>query len=256
MKHLFWKNPNYVPKKAPDAVYAIVAAAGSGSRMGLPYNKLFHKIGGLPVIVRTVAILDESGWIDGLVVTAAPEECEVMKALLAPYSFRSLMAIASGGSSRQHSVANGLFALKEWIELAFDSPILIHDGARCFVKPDVIGRVIGGIRRFGACGAAVPVKDTIKRAEEDGRVLETLDRSRLFCMQTPQGACWHLLDRAFRAAFDRLDQATDDLMVLEWSGQPVYLVMGDDHNIKLTTPEDCAYGSWLAERWPINPKSD
>ena len=119
-----------------------------------------------------------------------------------------------------------------------NSPVLVHDGARCLVSRPVIERVIEGVLLHGACGAAVPVKDTIKVASPSGQVLATPERSSLWAMQTPQGALWHLLAPAYDKAAQSGLLATDDLAVLEAAGQIVYLVQGDYKNIKLTTPED------------------
>ena len=244
-----WENPLFQRKPAKTAeppVFAIIAAAGSGSRMGLALNKQFLKIGGIPVIVRSLNTLDRMSAISGLVVVAAAGDCAAMRDLLSDCRYNRLMGVTAGGATRQESVARGLETLKTLADPPADSTILIHDGARCFVTTAVVERVIAGIRQHRACGAAVPVKDTIKVADASGQVITTPERSGLWAMQTPQGALWHVLDKAYRLAGDRLSQATDDLAVLEQAGQPVYLVLGDYANIKITTPEDLPVGEWLA----------
>jgi 2-C-methyl-D-erythritol 4-phosphate cytidylyltransferase len=127
-----------------------------------------------------------------------------------------------------------------------ESLLLVHDGARCFLTPEVIDRVIDGIIRHQACGAAVAVKDTIKQADAGGLVERTLDRSRLWAMQTPQGAWYRIMSQAYDLAEVNCWQTTDDLSLLELAGLPVYLVPGDYRNIKLTTPEDRLLGEQLA----------
>jgi len=244
-----WENPLFrheLSGLSEPPVYAVVAAAGSGSRMGLALNKQFLKIGGIPVIVRSLNRLDRMPAISGLIVVAAAGDCAAMRDLLSGCRYNRLMGVTAGGATRQESVARGLKTLKQLADPPGDSPVLVHDGARCFVSPAVVERVIAGIRQHKACGAAVPVKDTIKVADTSGQVIATPERSRLWAMQTPQGALWHVLDKAYRLAGDRLSQATDDLAVLEQAGQPVYLVLGDYANIKITTPEDLPVGEWLA----------
>jgi 2-C-methyl-D-erythritol 4-phosphate cytidylyltransferase len=247
-----WINPEYSCPQFLETdgspVYVIVAAAGSGSRMGPGRSKQFLDMGHVPVIVRSLQAFAPIKTISAVIVVAAAADCAAMQALLGQYAVPRLLAIAAGGPSRQASVANGLAALQQLVSPAAESPVLVHDGARCFVTPAVIERVIRGIREHRACGAAVPVKDTIKTADPSGKVLLTPDRSRLWAMQTPQGACWHLLRAAYERTEKTAGQATDDLAVLEQAGQPVYLVMGDYSNIKLTTPDDLLYGSWLASR--------
>ncbi|MDW7658733.1 MAG: 2-C-methyl-D-erythritol 4-phosphate cytidylyltransferase [Bacillota bacterium] len=250
--HFIWKNPEYEKEMfagtSRNPVYAVIAAAGSGSRMGLPGNKQFLAINGVPVIVRSLRILNSIDAISGMVVVASADECTAMQDLLSDCRFPRLMAITAGGSSRQASVANGLETLKMLADPARDSPVLVHDGARCFVPQAVVERVISGIQEHQACGAAVPVKDTIKIADATGRVVTTPERNRLWAMQTPQGALWHLLYASYQLAVARSYQATDDLVVLEQAGHPAFLVMGDYGNIKITTQEDLQVSNWLASR--------
>ncbi len=234
-----WQNPAYV--KAADSsgrppVYALVAAAGSGSRMG--QNKQFIELAGVPVIIRSLQALEATPAIDAIILLAAASDLVPMQNLLQAFSFPKLLALARGGPTRQATVAQGLASLAGLVEFSPNSPVLVHDGARCLVQPDLILRVIAGIRRYQACGAAVPVKDTIKIADQAGRVQSTLERSSLWAVQTPQGATWQILASAYRQAQASGFLATDDLAVLEWTGQPVFLVQGDYSNIKLTTPED------------------
>jgi 2-C-methyl-D-erythritol 4-phosphate cytidylyltransferase len=196
---------------------------------------------------------------------AAPDEVDQMQSCLSVIGTAKVISIAAGGSTRQESVRLGLKILAQAIAPSDDCPVLVHDGARCFVSQAVVDRVITGIVKFTACGAAVPVKDTIKEAiahpatlpgqmatdPVDGlvghQVIRTLDRSRLWAMQTPQGATFSLLSSAYDLA-DRQDwHATDDLALLELAGHTVCLVEGDYKNIKITTPDDLLYGEWLAQ---------
>ncbi len=119
-----------------------------------------------------------------------------------------------------------------------DSVVLVHDGARCFISHEVIDRVIRGISEKQACGAAMPVKETIKNVGDNGCILSTLERKTLWSMQTPQGAFCRTLIQAYRHASQKNFEGTDDLSVLEFFGVQTYVTEGSDFNIKLTTPFD------------------
>jgi 2-C-methyl-D-erythritol 4-phosphate cytidylyltransferase len=232
----------------PD-IYAIVAAAGSGSRMQAGQNKQFLQLGRFPVIIRTLLAFESHPQVAGFVVVAATEECAAMRGLVSRHGLAKCLAVTAGGATRQASVACGLDALQTCLgpgSRLSSSLVLIHDGARCFVSAATISRVIAGIREHLACGAAIPVKDTIKEASADGQVIRTLARSQLWAMQTPQGAPYALLTQVYARAAQAGWQATDDLTLLEWAGVPVYLVEGDPENIKLTTPDDLLFGEQLA----------
>lgn len=228
-------------------VYALIPAAGSGSRMNLAQNKQFLQVGKYPVIVRTLRVFENHPSITGYLVIAASEDLNTMNCLVQEYHLTKCLGVAVGGASRQKSVALGLESLSSKISDIDNSIILVHDGARCFVMPAVIDRVIEGILLHLACGAAIPVKDTIKRATTSGLVLETLDRSQLWAIQTPQGARFPMLRVAYEQALESGWEVTDDLAVLERAGVMVRLVAGDERNIKLTTQEDLLLGERLAE---------
>ena len=220
------------------AVGAVIAAAGSSSRMG-GRDKLAEPLDGIPVILRTLAAVEAVPEIREIVVVTREDRVEEYRRLLGQCS--RLRAVGPGGSTRQESVRNGVRALSPDCTLA-----AIHDGARPLVTPEVFARCIEAARSCGAATAAVPVKDTIKLADEAGRVLDTPDRSRLWAVQTPQ-----IFDREryLRAAEDaerRGLSCTDDCQLFEAMGWEVQLVMGDYRNLKLTTPEDfLAAGAYL-----------
>jgi len=215
--------------------YAIILGGGSGQRMGAGMNKVFLPLRGIPAIVRSVAPF--SGLCKGAVVVARAEEVDDMRALLSRYGLsRFVLAVVPGGDTRQGSVKNGMDALP-----ADAQAILVHDGARCLVTEQVIQRVLEGIEKNGNGVAAVPVTDTIKRASEKGQVLETLDRSELYAMQTPQGFKAEDLFAAHRKAAEENYLATDDAALVEYWGKPVYLTEGSRENLKLTTPVDLAF---------------
>lgn len=215
--------------------YAIVLGGGSGQRMGAEVNKVFLPLRGVPAIVRSIAPF--SALCRGAVVVARAEEVEHMQTLIASYGLsRFVLAVVPGGETRQASVKNGMDALPADAEA-----ILVHDGARCLVTEEVIGRVLSGIGENGSAVAAVQVTDTIKRAQPDGRVLETLDRSELYAMQTPQGFLAAELFAAHEKAARENYLATDDAALVEYWGKPVFLTEGSRENLKLTTPVDLAF---------------
>ncbi|MBQ6960663.1 MAG: 2-C-methyl-D-erythritol 2,4-cyclodiphosphate synthase [Clostridia bacterium] len=208
-------------------VYAVILCGGSGTRMGVSGNKTLLKTGGVPAIVRGFRAF--AAVTDGIVLVARAGEEAFFAETLASYGLKAL-AIVPGGADRQASALCGLKALPPDAEIA-----LIHDGARPFVTEAIIRRVIDSVKQFGSGAAAVPCRDTVKRADKDGNVLETLDRSTLWQMQTPQGFFVKDLLAAHAAATDRY---TDDAALMEAAGHAVRLVPGSPDNIKLTSPED------------------
>lgn len=217
---------------------AVVVAAGKGTRMKAEDRKPFLPLAGKPIVVHTVEALAQSDFVEHIVLVVGEADVERAERICAEYGLDKVRRIVPGGAERQHSVRAGLLALSsEWA--------LVHDGVRPFVTPDIIERCLDAARRTGGAVAAVPVKDTIKRADEDGLVAETPDRSRLWAVQTPQlfrrTELLAALDAALAAGF----VGTDDASVAERAGMPVALAMGDYRNIKLTTPEDLA----LAQLW-------
>lgn len=220
------------------AVGAVIAAAGSSSRMG-GRDKLAEPLDGIPVILRTLAAVEAVPEIREIVVVTREDRVEEYRRLLGQCS--RLRAVVPGGSTRQESVRNGVRALSPDCTLA-----AIHDGARPLVTPEVFTRCIEAVRSCGAATAAVPVKDTIKLADEAGRVLDTPDRSRLWAVQTPQIFDRERYLRAAEEAERRGLSCTDDCQLFEAMGWEVQLVMGDYRNLKLTTPEDfLAAGAYL-----------
>ena len=211
-------------------VGAVIAAAGSSSRMG-GRDKLAEPLDGIPEILRTLAAVEAVPEIREIVVVTREDRVEEYRRLLGQCS--RLRAVVPGGSTRQESVRNGVRALSPDCTLA-----AIHDGARPLVTPEVFARCIEAARSCGAATAAVPVKDTIKLADEAGRVLDTPDRSALRAMQTPQAFRVELIRKAHEIARRDGFLGTDDAALLEHAGMPVYLCEGSRENLKLTTPTD------------------
>ena len=214
------------------STWVIIAAAGRGARSGFSDNKVFADIGGMPVIAKTMLAFEDHTAIDGIAVTYAQGEDERIRAIAEKYNIRKLLHLVKGGNTRQESVHNALKALP-----GDCSVVLIHDGARPFVKGSVISECIAVAMSKGACIAATPVKDTIKETD-GGVIVSTPDRNRLFAAQTPQAFIRELITEAYAKASACGISATDDASLAEHFGHKVYIVESGDENLKLTTPSD------------------
>ncbi len=221
---------------------AVIVAAGRGTRMGLDRNKVLYPVCGKPIIVHTVRAFAASGLIDGgIVVVTGEEDMEEMRAMMAREGLD--VTFAPGGRDRQESVYHGIQACPAHADV-----IAIHDGARPLVTREVIARTIDSAKAHGSGVAAVALKDTVKRVDADGIVVETPARDMLRAVQTPQTFDAALIRQAHEACKDG-ERATDDAMLAERMGHRVRLVQGDVENIKLTTPEDMLLaGQVLAKR--------
>ena len=212
---------------------AVIVAAGRGTRMGMERNKVLYPLCGEPVIVRTARAFTESGLFDGgVVIVTGAQDMEDMRAMLDRGGV-PVRAIVEGGHDRQESVWRGIAACDPGADI-----IAIHDGARPLVTREVIAATIDSARRYGSGVAAVPLKDTVKRVDESGLVVETPQRDLLRAVQTPQTFDAALIRAAHARYADSDVRATDDAMLIEWTGHAVHLTPGDPENIKLTTPED------------------
>ena len=211
---------------------AVIVAAGRGSRMGLGRNKVLAPLAGMPVIVRTVRAFEETGLFDGgIVVVTGEDDLPEMRALFARFGVGA--ALTLGGADRQESVYRGLQAVNPAADV-----IAIHDGARPLVTRAVIERTIKSAQRYGSGVAAVMLKDTVKRVDAEGVVVDTPRRDALRAVQTPQTFDARLIREAHERFAQGTERATDDAILAEWAGRRVRLTEGDVENIKLTTPED------------------
>lgn len=211
---------------------ALVAAAGSSSRMG-GINKLLEPLDGIPVLVRTLTALERAQRVDSIVIATREEDLITVSQLCKTYGITKCKKVIRGGEDREHSV------LLAALEADPDTELLaVQDGARPLVSPDLIDRVIEAAQRCGAAAPAVPVKDTVKTVREDGAVEETLERSRLRAVQTPQVFEASLLKAALQAALEDGAALTDDCSAVERLGKVVYLIEGEETNLKITTPTD------------------
>jgi 2-C-methyl-D-erythritol 4-phosphate cytidylyltransferase len=210
---------------------AILVAAGRGARMGK--DKLFLKVAGKPVIAHTWERFDKAKIISEVIVVVRAGMEKKFLALAKKFGFQKKFQIVTGGAERQDSVANGLAALPAGTEI-----VVIHDAARPCVSADLIEATILEADESGAAVAAHPITDTIKESA-DGRLIErTLDRSKLWGMETPQTFRAEVIRRAITTAKTRKMLFTDDTAACELIGQPVRLVSSIAPNPKVTVPGD------------------
>ena len=219
----------------------IVVAAGNATRMG-GINKQLLKIGGMPVIARTLLFFEQSEQIKNIILVVRKSDVYAIQLLAEEYNLSKLSDIVEGGESRQESVRNGLARLP-----LDEKCVLIHDGARPLVDNATLCRVLEGLKTYKAVTCGVWVKDTIKRVKENGEIAETLNRSELFAVQTPQGVWVEEYKSALEQTGD-IAAFTDDVSIMESAGYTALGVEGSYKNIKITTKEDIALAqSYLEE---------
>lgn len=216
--------------------YVVIPAAGQGKRMNAGMNKLFIKLNNIPVIIHTLNVFEQDHDCKGIVLAVNENEVNYFIELIRQYHIKKVIKIVNGGEERQNSVYNGLKALQDE-----DAIVLIHDGARPFIKTSTIQELVQCATRFDSAIVAVPVKDTIK-AVHNNIVKKTVERSSLWSVQTPQAFRLSLIIEAHQDAENQQFLGTDDSSLVERMGKKVHIVMGDYENIKLTTPEDIMYG--------------
>lgn len=219
---------------------AVVPAAGSSTRMA-GRDKVLLPLGDRPVLAHTLGALERCPHITEIVVVARRDLIVPIGQLCRDWGIGKVTKVIPGGETRTRSVLNGVSEVREGAEL-----IAIHDGARPLVSQKVLEAVITRAAQCGAAAPAVPVKDTVKRAK-DGVVRETLDRSELFAIQTPQVFQADLIRTALTKALQEGVELTDDCGAVERLGIGVALTQGDYRNLKLTTPEDMAMAEALLE---------
>jgi 2-C-methyl-D-erythritol 4-phosphate cytidylyltransferase len=221
---------------------AIIVAGGVGKRIKGDLPKQFLKLGDRPILAHTIEKFERCELIDEIILVV-PEEylgyCS--HAIVDPHSFRKIHKIVGGGKERQDSVQLGLKACPRPTSI-----VAIHDGVRPLILPERISESIKLCRQMKAVILAVPVKDTIKRVE-NGSVVTTLDREKLWLVQTPQVFEYELILRAYQKAGEDDFVATDDSILVERLGCNVAVLEGDYENIKITTAEDLIIAGRLIE---------
>ena len=213
--------------RARDTAAAIVLAAGESRRMGR--DKLLLRVAGRPLLTHSLDAFEACALVDQVVVVLAPSNAPEVLPLLTGYP--KVVRTCMGGRRRQDSVRAGLHTLasREWV--------VVHDGARPLVTPELIAAGVAAARETGAAAAALPVVETLKETDGHAIVRRTVPRDGLWAVQTPQVFRYDLLLRAHNAA---LGDVTDDCALVEQIGGQVKLYPGARANLKVTTPEDVA----------------
>jgi 2-C-methyl-D-erythritol 4-phosphate cytidylyltransferase len=231
-------------------VYLLIPAAGSGKRMGSELlrhgkaerNKLLLDLLGKPVLAWTLLAAQAAASIEWIGIIGQPIDFADFQGILADLNLSKPVHLIQGGSTRQESVYNGLQALPENADR-----VLIHDGARCLATPELFDRCADSLTQYDGMIAAITVKDTIKIVDSEMQIKETPDRTNLWAAQTPQGFSVPLLKRCHDEGKAQGWEVTDDAALFERCGLPVYIVPGEETNLKVTTPVDLAIAQFILQ---------
>lgn len=241
---------------------AIVLAAGRGKRMNSKVAKQYLLIKGKPVLYYALKQFEDSFIDDIILVTGAEDIAYCQESIVKKYGFSKVQKVVAGGKERYHSVYQGLLVVGELLKILAEKSesdeheeacIYIHDGARPLITEEILVRAKKSVEKYGSGVVGMPVKDTIKLADEDGFVASTPKRSLVWQVQTPQCFLFSKIMSAYSTLIKKEEEflaqgiaITDDAMVVELlDGSRVKLVEGSYENIKITTPEDLG----LAERF-------
>lgn len=233
---------SFLKRKRPKCA-ALVPAAGSSRRMD-GVNKLLLPLCGAPVLVRSLTSLQLAKRVDEIIVATREEDLEEVSRLCKEYELTKCKKAIVGGDTREESV------LRAALEASRNADLFaVHDGARPLVTPELVDRVIETAERYGAAAPAIPLKDTIKRVQSDDgasdrhplRVERTVSRDVLRAVQTPQVFDANLLKAALHSGLKEGANLTDDCSAVERIGKTVFLIDGDEENLKITTPTDLLF---------------
>lgn len=222
-------------------VSAIVLAGGRGKRMGYIQSKQYIDLNGAPILYYTLKQFIENDLIDKIILVVPEDEKDYCKReVLNKYGLK-IDDLVSGGSERQESVYNALEKLEK------SDIVLIHDGARPFVSQKIINDAVEYAKRYKAAAPGVMPKDTIKIKDSNNFSVDTLVRSELVAIQTPQAFDFKLIYECHKEIKKRCISVTDDTSVVELLGHKVYIYEGDYKNIKITTPEDLILAEYFVK---------
>ncbi len=233
LKHFFR------PKEQGLRCSAVIPAAGLSRRMG--EDKILMPLGGIPTLVHTLRAIAACPLVEEIIVVTEEKKIVPVSQLCQDFAINKVRKVVRGGETRAESVFLGVSEVNAEADV-----IAVHDGARPLVTPELVERVIRAAQEHGAAAPALPVKDTVKRAQ-DGLVLGTPERSELFAVQTPQAFDAALIKAALKQAITERASITDDCSAIERLGMSVYLVEGEETNMKLTTSIDVFWAEGLLE---------
>jgi 2-C-methyl-D-erythritol 4-phosphate cytidylyltransferase len=221
-------------------MYFLIPAAGMGKRMGSDRNKLLLTLLEKPLLAWTLLAAEASRQLEWIGIMGQPSDFAAIEEVLQTLTLTKPVTLIQGGDTRQASVFNGLKALPSEAK-----SVLIHDGARCLATPDLLDRCALAIADCQGLIAAVPVKDTIKVVDEQGWIQSTPDRNYLWAAQTPQGFDVKLLLECHEKGEALGWEVTDDAALFEKCQLPVKIVLGEETNLKITTPVDLAIAEFI-----------
>jgi len=219
----------------------IITAGGTGKRIGGVIPKQFHTISGKPIILQTIENILKALKFDAIVVTYPLEFLKLITELLEKGNYPDI-DLVEGGEERFHSVWNAL----QTHQIQQTDIVFIHDAVRPFVSKNLMIRIYENVLKYNAVAPGVKIKDTVKEIDNDGFIIHTIDREKLVAIQTPQAYKTTLLTEAYKKALQDGKTFTDEAGILEYYGERVKLVEGDEKNIKITTPDDLILASFLA----------
>ena len=223
-------------------VTCIVAAGGSGTRMGTDVNKLFLKISDIPVIAHTLKALQSCEEISEIIISAKEDEIIKISEFVSEFEISKVKTIVKGGKTRGESVLSASRAVSEDARI-----VMIHDGARPLVTDKMLIDTIKSAEKNGAAACGVKPKCTLKSVE-NGFIKETVDREKTVEIQTPQVFKKELFDKMYSQSVDVINSATDDCILAEITGAKIAICEGSYKNIKITTPEDIEIAELLLGR--------
>ena len=212
---------------------AIIVAAGKSERMGTGMDKAFLSLGSKPIVAWSLLAFQTCGDIDSIILVVRKDQVLAAKSVIHMFGISKSFAIVAGGGKRQDSVISGMEAMDPDTRL-----VVVHDGARPCVTPALISETVKYAKRNGCAVAAARIWDTVKYVERGNTVDRTLDRTKLWAVQTPQAFTAELLKRAYKAVIEQKATVTDEAGAVELLGEPVRLVEVTRPNIKITTVED------------------
>ena len=216
----------------------IIPAGGTGRRMGGEMPKQYLLLAGVPILAHTIRAFQHSPLVDEIfLVVPESDVAEVERDIVRRYEFSRVSLVIAGGKERQDSVNNALVQIRNEHEI-----VLVHDGVRPFVNGTLIEQAVTGAKAFGAVTVGVPVRDTVKEVDAAGQVVRTVQREGLWLTQTPQAFLREVILAAYEKAAADGFYGTDDASLVERTGIPVQMILGDRDNIKVTTPEDLKWG--------------
>lgn len=225
-------------------VTAIVVSGGRGKRFSSRQKKQYSIINDKPIIIHSLHPFQHASIIDDIVLVVPGDDIDYVSDLINKHGVKKVRKVVAGGEQRQDSVYEGIKHLNVSCEYVF-----IHDAVRPFIKMKDIAEGLDAAKKKGAVVFAIPARNTIKRADEDGKIIATLKRDELYEIQTPQIFKWEILIDAYKDAFNNGYYSTDDAALVERMGQTVEIFPGSPENIKITYEADLKTAKAIMEGW-------